>query len=173
MRLKIKIKELVPGCTPKILDKGEWIDLYAADTMVIKAAQSDTLKRRGDYKYRDVKTPVVHIPLGIAMKLPKGFEAIVASRSSSPSRFKVFIPNGIGIIDNSYSGNDDQWYYICSPLEDTIINKGERICQFRIQLSQKATFWQKIKWLISSGVTIKKVNNLNNINRGGIGSTGV
>lgn len=55
---------------------------------------------------------------------------------------------------------------------DTIINKGDRICQFRIQLSQKATFWQKIKWLLSSGVELVKVDNLSSVNRGGFGSTG-
>lgn len=66
----------------------------------------------------------------------------------------------------SYSGNDDQWHYVCSPLRNVTINKGDRICQFRIQLSQKATIWQKIKWLLSSGIEIEIVDKLDDNNRG-------
>ena len=107
------------------------------------------------------------------MKLPKGFEAIIASRSSTPNKFGIFIPNGQGIIDNSYSGNSDEWNYIVSPMKEVTINKGDRICQFRIQLSQKASIWQKIKWLFSSGIELVEVDDLGDNNRGGLGSTGV
>ena len=58
-------------------------------------------------------------------------------------------------------------------IRDTTIHKGDRICQFRIQLSQKATMWQKLKWLFSSGIELVKVQKLNGNNRTGIGSTGV
>lgn len=68
----------------------------------------------------------------------------------------------------------DEWKYPAYALgEGKTIHSGDRICQFRIQLSQKATFWQKIKWLLSSGIKLKKVEKLNTINRGGLGSSGI
>lgn len=172
MKLKIKVKILSNGIMPLINENGDWIDLYAADNVCITAAQSGVLKRKKDDSYRNISMPVCYIPLGVAMELPKGFEAIVASRSSTPKNKKLFIPSGQGIIDNIYNGDDDQWYFVCSPMEETTINTGDKICQFRIQLSQKATFWQKLKWLFSSGIELVKVDELNNKNRGGLGSTG-
>lgn len=154
--MKIKVKVLTDGCMPVISQNGDWIDLRAAKNMSFS-----------------LKEAVNYIPLGVAMQLPKGFEAIVASRSSTPKKQGMFIPCGIGIIDNSYSGNGDQWHFIAVPLKDTKINKGDRICQFRIQLSQKATFLDKIKWLFSNKIELVQVNNLNEENRGGLGSTGV
>lgn len=170
MKLKIKVKELTEGCMPEINKKGDWIDLKSAISITIPAPQSNVLKVKtikGERKsYRNVEIPTVYIPLGIAMQLPKGFEAIIASRSGGPKKLGLFIPNGQGIIDNSYNGSNDQWYYVCSPLKETTIEKGDRVCQFRIQLSQKATMWQKIKWLLSSGVKLVKVDELGNNNRG-------
>lgn len=154
--MKIKVKVLTDGCMPVISQNGDWIDLRAAKNMSFS-----------------LKETVNYIPLGVAMQLPKGFEAIVASRSSTPKKQGIFIPCGIGIIDNSYSGNNDQWHFIAVPLKNTKINKGDRICQFRIQLSQKATFLDKIKWLFSNNIELVQVNNLNEENRGGLGSTGV
>ena len=154
--MKIKVKVLTDGCMPVINKKGDWIDLRAAKNMSFS-----------------LKEAVNYIPLGVAMQLPKGFEAIVASRSSTPKKQGMFIPCGIGIIDNSYSGNGDQWHFIAIPLKDTKVNKGDRICQFRIQLSQKATFIQKLKWLFSNKIELVQVNNLNEENRGGLGSTGI
>lgn len=154
--MKIKVKVLTDGCMPVISQNGDWIDLRAAKNMSFS-----------------LKEAVNYIPLGVAMQLPKGFEAIVASRSSTPKKQGMFIPCGIGVIDNSYSGNGDQWHFIAVPLKNTKINKGDRICQFRIQLSQKATFIQKLKWLFSNKIELVQVNNLNEENRGGLGSTGV
>ena len=173
MKLKIKVKVLVKGCMPVISKNGDWIDLRAAQEMEIKAAQSGVQYQENNKKYRDVVTPVVHIPLGIAMQLPRGFEAIVASRSSGPKKLGLFIPSGQGIIDFNYCGNNDQWYYVAAPLRDGFIEKGSRICQFRIQLSQKATVWQKLKWLFSSGIKLVEVNDLGNKDRGGLGSSGL
>lgn len=173
MKLKIKVKVLTEGCMPAISDNGDWIDLKAAQDMEIRAAQAGVQYQEGNEKYRDVHIPVTYIPLGIAVKLPDGFEALINSRSSGPNKLKVFIPSGQGVIDNSYSGNGDQWHYVSAPMSNTSIKKGDRICQFRIQLSQKATIWQKIKWLLSSGVELVEVDDLGDNNRGGFGSTGV
>lgn len=173
MKLKIKVKVLTKGCMPEISGKGDWIDLKAAEDVKIKAAQAGIQYQENNAKYRDINIPVTYIPLGVAIQLPKGFEAIIDSRSSCPKKLSIFIPNGQGVIDNSYSGNNDQWCYIASPMDSTTIKKGDRICQFRIQLSQKATMWQKIKWLFSSGVKLIQVDSLSGKNRGGFGSTGI
>lgn len=177
MKLKIKVKVLTKGCMPEISEKGDWIDLRAAKDMEFNAAQSGTLKRKTvggeEVSYRNVEMDTFYVPLGVAMELPKGFEAIVASRSSGPKKLNLFIPNGIGVIDHIYSGNKDEWNYVASPMKATSIKRGDRICQFRIQLSQKATMWQKIKWLLSSGIELVEVDNLSDNNRGGFGSTGI
>ena len=175
MKLKIKVKVLTNGCMPSIIDQGDWIDLKSAIDITIPASQSGVLKRKtvgiDKVSYRNVAIPVYYIPLGVAMELPKGYEAIIASRSSGPKKAGLLIPSGQGIVDNSYNGDNDQWHYICSPMRETTIKVGDRICQFRIQLSQKATIWQKIKWLLSSGIELIEVENLNNKNRGGFGTT--
>lgn len=173
MRSKIKVKVLTEGCMPAINDNGDWIDLKAAQDMEIRAAQAGVQYQEGNEKFRDVHLHTTYIPLGVAIELPKGYEAIVASRSSGPKKLGLFIPSGQGIIDNSFNGKDDQWHYITSAMTNTSIDKGDRICQFRIQLSQKATIWQKIKWLLSSGVELVEVDDLDDVGRGGLGSTGV
>ena len=73
----------------------------------------------------------------------------------------------------SYCGNDDQWMLPVVTLKKTSIALNTRLCQFRIQLSQKATMWQKLKWLLSSGIKLVEVDSLNNNTRGGFGSTGL
>lgn len=167
MKLKIKVKRINKNIPlPEVTENGDWIDLRAAQDIDIRAAQAGVQYKEGNEKYRDICIPIVYIPLGVAMELPKGFEAIIASRSSSPKKLKVFIPCGKGIVDNSYNGNDDQWHYVASPIDNTSIKKGDRICQFRIQLSQKATIWQKLKWLFSSGIELIEVNELKEKNRG-------
>lgn len=160
MKLKIKVKELTEGCMPSIIQNGDWIDLVCAEDMKLNIT---TLEDNPDVKY---------IPLGIAMQLPKGFEAIVAPRSSTPNRFGIICANSFGVIDNCYCGNNDEWKFPVIAIRPTFIEKGCRICQFKIQLSQKATLWQKIKWLFSSGIELVKVDNLQENSRGGFGSTG-
>lgn len=156
---------------PKVIKKGDWIDLRAAEEVVINAPQAGTLKGH-DVKHRDVVADVTYIPLGVAMKLPDGFEAIIASRSSAAKKIGVMLANGIGIVDNSYQGDNDQWMYPAISLRKTSIALNTRLCQMRIQLSQKATIWQKIKWFFSSGIKLVEVDSLGNEDRNGMGSTG-
>lgn len=178
MKLKIKVKEITKGCMPYIIQNGDWIDLVCAEDIKINAPQADTLKEihfndGSRAKYRNVTADLEYIPLGVAMQLPKGFEAIVAPRSSTPSKFGIMCANSFGVIDGCYCGNNDEWKFPVVAIRPTFIEKGCRICQFRIQLSQKATLWQKIKWLFSSGAELVKVDNLQESNRGGFGSTGI
>lgn len=100
------------------------------------------------------------ISLGVSMKLPKGYEAHIVPRSSTYKNWKILQTNSTGIIDNSYCGDDDIWYFPAFATEDTVINEGDRICQFRILKSMPKTH-------------IKIVDRLTGGNRGGIGSTGV
>lgn len=175
--MKVKVREITKGCKFEYINKGEWIDLKSAIDINIPSCEAESLKRRMfkgvEYRSRLIDMPVYKIPLGIAMQLPEGYEAIIAPRSSTPFEFNVIQANSIGIIDNSYCGNDDEWQFTCIPLKDASIKKGDRICQFRIQLSQKATIWQKIKWLFSNKIKFIWVDKLENNNRGGFGTTGV
>jgi dUTP pyrophosphatase len=174
MKLKILIKRFKDENGeplvdfPKVIKRGDWIDLRASQEIILNAPQAGTLKGH-DVKHRDVVSDVTYIPLGIAMKLPDGYEAIVASRSSAPKKMGIMLANGIGIIDNSYCGDEDQWMYPAVTLRKTSIAKNSRLCQFRIQPSQKATLWQKVKWLFTSGIELVEVDSLGEENRRGLG----
>lgn len=177
MKLEIKVKKINKHIDlPEVIKKGDWIDLRASESVTMYAPQAGTLKRHKvdgeEQSHRDVEFDFKLIPLGVAMQLPKGFEAVVLARSSTPSKFGIITANSEGVIDNTYCGDNDEWKYPALAIRDTTINMGDRICQFRIQLSQKATFWQKLKWFLSSGVKVVEVEQLDGTNRGGIGSTG-
>lgn len=137
----IKLKMLADIEPPEAIEQGDWIDLRAAETILIV---------KGEFKY---------IPLGVAIQLPEGYEAIVAPRSSLFKRRGIIMTNSIGIMDESYCGDGDQWRFPAYATRDTLIPKGERICQFRIVKHQP-----EIKFEI--------VDTLGNPDRGGHGSTG-
>lgn len=123
------------------IHNGDWIDLRAAE---------DVTMRAGEYKL---------IPLGVAVELPKGFEAIMAPRSSTFKYFGIICANSIGVIDESYKGDNDEWNFPAIALRDTVIHANERICQFRIIEHQPS-------------LRFVAVDTLGNADRGGIGSTG-
>lgn len=142
--MKIKVKYLVDGLTPIEFiggKKSDWIDLRSAETVFIS---------KGEYKM---------IGLGVAMELPEGYEAIVAPRSSTFKNYHILLANSIGIIDNSYKGDNDEWKFLAYATADTVIQKNDRICQFRILKSQ-------------GDMEIETVDSLGNADRSGIGSTG-
>ena len=99
------------------------------------------------------------IPLGVAMELPEGYEALVAPRSSTFKKHKILLSNSIGVIDCSYKGENDQWHFPAFATEYTVIEKGTRICQFRIIENQPELEFEEVEML-------------GNADRGGIGSTG-
>ena len=123
------------------ISKGDLIDLRAAETVEIKA---------GDFKL---------IKLGIGMKLPEGYKANVYPRSSTYKNFGIIQANSVGQIDNSYSGDNDEWRFPAIALRDTVIHKNDRICQFEIQK-------------IQPDIEFEEVEYLDEVSRGGIGSTG-
>lgn len=177
MKLKIKVRNISGTILPEIIEKGEWIDLRSAKTIWFKAPQSGVLKKEKinneTVSHRDVTFDFKLIPLGIAMQLPRGFEAVVIPRSGTYNKLGIIQANSMGLIDGSYCGNNDEWKFPAIALRDTEIHFNDRICQFRIQLSQKATLWQKIKWMLSSGIKVIEVNHLDGEDRGGFSSTGV
>lgn len=161
--MNIEIKTFGGVKIPQIISKGEWIDLSARETVELKAPRITN---------KSVEFDSTLIPLGVAMRLPEGFEAIIAPRSSTFSKKQLLQTNSIGVIDSTYCGDKDEWKFPAVALDKTVVNAGDKICQFRIQLSQKATVWQKLKWLFSSSINIVKVNSLEEENRGGFGTTG-
>lgn len=141
------MKEIKIKYHNKDLDKvekiavGDWIDLRAAETVELKA---------GDFKI---------ISLGVSMKLPTGYEAHIVPRSSTFKKWGILQTNHMGVIDNSYSGDNDIWGMPVYAMRDTEIKMNDRICQFRIVKKQP-----KVKFT--------EVDHLKGKDRGGFGSTG-
>ena len=121
--------------------KSDWIDLRAAKEVTLK---------KGEFKL---------IPLGIAMELPKGYEAHVVPRSSTFKNFGLIQVNSMGVIDTSYCGDNDQWFVPMLAVRDTVIHVNDRICQFRIMENQPT-------------IHFNEVEHLDGPNRGGFGTTG-
>lgn len=138
---QIKIKYLKDIMPLEVNDKGDWIDLRAAEDVDMTA---------GDYYL---------IPLGVSMKLPEGYEAHVVPRSSTFKKWGIIQSNHMGVIDNSYSGSMDEWHFPAIALRTTHIHKNDRICQFRLVKNQEP-------------VEFIETDHLDDINRGGFGSTG-
>jgi dUTP pyrophosphatase len=120
---------------------GDWVDLRAAEDVELK---------QFEFKL---------IPLGVAMQLPEGYEANVVSRSSTFKNFGILQTNSYGVIDESYCGDNDQWFFPALAMKDTVIKKNDRICQFRINKKMPE-------------VEFYEVEVLGNDDRGGHGSTG-
>lgn len=123
------------------IDKGDWIDLRAAKDVTLKA---------GEFQL---------IPLGVGMILPDNYEAHIVPRSSTFKNFGIIQTNHCGIVDNSYSGEQDEWKMPVYAVRDTEIKKNERICQFRIMEKMPS-------------IQFVEVEHLNHVSRGGFGSTG-
>lgn len=154
--MKIYYKRLKDVQPPLVTAKGDWFDLYTPK-------EQDIEIEAGEVK-------LVH--LGIAMKIPKGMEAILAFRSSTGLAYGIGPASGIGVIDQSYSGNNDEWKFPVRAYVRAVIPIDTRIVQFRIQPSQKANIFQKIFWFFSNTVKLVEVSDLGDNNRGGFGSTG-
>ena len=140
---KIKIKYFDKNIDKiKKINKGDWIDLRSAEDVELKA---------GDFKL---------ISLGVSMELPKGYEAHIVPRSSTFKTWGIIQANSMGIVDESYRGDNDIWKMPVYATRDTVIHKNDRICQFRIMEHQPT-------------IEFDEVEHLGNADRKGIGSTGV
>ena len=121
--------------------KSDWIDLRAAESVDLK---------KGEFKL---------IPLGVAMELPKGYEAHIVPRSSTFKNFGIIQTNHQGVIDSSYCGDNDEWKMPVYAMRDTHIEVNDRICQFRIMENQPKIQFEEVKALTG-------------VDRGGFGTTG-
>ena len=121
--------------------KSDWIDLRASEEVSLK---------QGEFKL---------IPLGVAMELPKGYEAHIVPRSSTYKNFGIIQANHCGIVDGSYCGDNDMWKMPVIAMRDTQIHVNDRICQFRIMENQPK-------------LCFEEVEHLEGADRGGFGSTG-
>lgn len=140
--MEVKIKYFSDIEKIKKFKYGDWIDLRSAEDVELK---------EGDFKI---------IKLGIGMKLPYGWEAHVAPRSSTYKNFGIICANSFGIIDNSYCGDEDEWGFPAIALRDTTIHKNDRICQFRVVEKQPS-------------IDFIEVEHLDKVSRGGFGTSGV
>lgn len=140
--MEIRIKYFDPSLKRiEKIEKGDWIDLYASETIELNKGEQGL------------------IPLGVAMQLPAGYEAHLAPRSSTFKKWGILVANSFGVIDESYCGDGDEWKLSAYATRHTVINKGDKICQFRIFEKQPE-------------IIFKEVDKLNNEDRGGFGSTG-
>ena len=137
----IKIHYLRPVTKIEKIIKGDWIDLRTGKDMELK---------KGDFAL---------IPLGVAIELPKGYEALLVPRSSTFKHYGLIQTNSIGVIDESYCGDDDEWMMPVLATRDVTIPFDDRICQFRIIKHQPE-------------ITFEETESLGNSDRGGFGSTG-
>lgn len=142
--LELQIHYLTEDSEPLtyVEGKSDWIDLRAAQEVTFEA---------GEFKL---------IPLGIAVKLPEGFEAHVAPRSSTFKHFGLLQVNGVGVVDSSYCGDHDEWFVPMLATRPVTVHKGDRICQFRIMANQPALKFVPVEHLCGE-------------DRGGFGSTGI
>ena len=121
--------------------KSDWIDLRSAEEVNMKAGEARL------------------ISLGIAVQLPKGYEAHVVPRSSTFKNFGLIQTNHMGVIDESYCGDHDEWKVPVMAVRDTCIHVNDRICQFRIMKHQPE-------------LKFEEVEHLDGCDRGGFGTTG-
>ena len=174
--MTIKVLEKVEECFPYEFKVGDWFDLCTAEDITLKAPQANKMHIRStgknpsqELRTRDVDFDFKLIPLGVAMEAPEGMECHLLPRSSTFKKYGLLQANSMGIIDRSFASDKDEWKLPVVATRKITIPKGTRIAQFRLIPSQKATVWQKLKWLFSNGVKLKKVEYLNNPERGGLG----
>lgn len=119
----------------------DWIDLRSSERVELKKGESAIIK------------------LGVGIEIPEGYEAHIVPRSSTFKKWGIIQTNSMGVIDNSYSGDNDEWMLPVYATRDTVIEVNDRICQFRIMKNQPK-------------IVFDIVEHLNDKNRGGFGSTG-
>ena len=166
-KIQIKIKYVYPFSEDqklKIIPEGDGIDVRSAINYMPKAP---IVNADGTVSF-DFKL----IPLGFCMELPAGFKADLKPRSGSYKKQGFIQPNSPGLIDYEFNSDTDQWHLPCLFTQigkECPIKIGDRIGQFEIVLSQKATAKQKKLWLESNGFEFVEVDHLEGTPRGGFG----
>lgn len=122
--------------------KSDWVDLRSAEDVDMKAGESRLIR------------------LGIAVQLPEGYEAHIVPRSSTFRNFGLIQTNHMGVVDNSYCGDSDEWMVPVMAVRDTHISVNDRIAQFRIMQNQPK-------------LCFEETEHLSGKDRGGFGTTGI
>lgn len=135
----------------------KYFDKYMPRIAEIAIGDLIDLRSRERIEYK--KGDYFIIPLGVAMDIPQGWKADLVPRSSTFKNWRIIQTNSVGKIDNSYNGDDDEWGMPVYALEDGVIEKHDRVCQFEIVRKMP-----KFKF--------NEVESLKNPSRGGFGSTG-
>ncbi len=146
--MNIRIKYFKGATKLKKISKGNWIDVYANDDVFVPQGER------------------AMIPLGFALELPRGWEGHLAPRSSTFKTWGIIQTNSLGIVDDTYIGDNDQWHMpvFCLKAIDvesngSWIRKGDKIGQFRIME-------------VMPEIEFEEVESFGNEDRGGFGSTG-
>lgn len=146
--MKLRIKYFEGASKLKKISKGNWIDVYA---------NADIFVNEGERAM---------IPLGFALELPSGWEGHLAPRSSTFKNWGIIQTNSLGVVDDTYIGDNDQWHMpvFClkgmdSKEKGTWIRKGDKIGQFRIME-------------VMPEIEFEEVESFGNADRGGFGTTG-
>ena len=121
--------------------KSDWIDLRVAENVSMK---------QGEYRL---------ISMGISVEIPKGYEMLIVPRSSAYKNFGILQTNAMGVVDESFCGDNDIIHMPILAMRDTEIHINDRIGQFRLMPHQPE-------------VHFIEVDHLDNEDRGGFGTTG-
>lgn len=152
--MKMRIKYFDGAKKLEKINKGNWIDVYANDDIFVSVGER------------------AMIPLGFALELPKGWEGHLVPRSSTFKTWGIIQTNHVGVVDDTYIGDNDQWHmpvYCLQNKEKIVfqgdeggvwINKGDKIGQFRIME-------------VMPDIEFEEVDSFGNEDRGGFGTTGV
>lgn len=137
-----------------IENKNNWIDVMASK-VIINGVGVDWVDNKVFYKNGDY----LLVKLGFALELRRGYEAHIKPRSSTFKNFGLIQVNGVGTIDETYNGDDDEWFIPFLAMRDGVIERWDRVGQFRL-------------FEVMDNVIFEEVGKLGNKNRGGYGSTG-
>lgn len=139
LKIKYHVKELEK--LRYIDGKSDWIDLRVAENVSMK---------QGEYRL---------ISMGISVEIPKGYEMLIVPRSSAYKNFGILQTNAMGVVDESFCGDNDIIHMPILAMRDTEIHINDRIGQFRLMPHQPE-------------VHFIEVDHLDNEDRGGFGTTG-
>lgn len=148
--MKIRIKYFEGSTKLKKIVKGNWIDVYSNKDIFVEEGNR------------------AMIPLGFALELPNGWEGHLAPRSSTFKTWGIIQTNSVGVVDDTYIGDNDQWHMPVYCLQGneysegkkgTWIKIGDKIGQFRIME-------------VMPEIEFEEVESFGNEDRGGFGSTG-
>lgn len=145
--MKIRIKYFEGATKLKKISKGNWIDVYACKDIFVPLNERSM------------------VPLGFALELPTGWEGHLAPRSSTFKTWGIIQTNSVGVVDDTYIGDNDQWHMPVYCLESknengSWIKSGDKIGQFRIME-------------VMPEIEFEEVEVFGNDDRGGFGTTGV